>query len=39
MESGQTAVKTKGVMFLGEENGKAVFKVGSGNYRFLSNLN
>jgi alpha-L-rhamnosidase len=38
-ESGQTAEKTKGVVFLGEENGKAVFKVGSGNYVFRSNLN
>ena len=36
MESGKPAVSATGLKFLRHENGKAVFEVGSGNYRFTS---
>lgn len=36
-ESGQPANKVKGVKYLGETNGKAIFQVGSGDYMFESN--
>jgi alpha-L-rhamnosidase len=36
LESGSPATSAKGVKFLREENGKAVFEVGSGNYSFQS---
>jgi alpha-L-rhamnosidase len=37
-ESGRLAAKAKGVQFAGTEKGAAVFKVGSGRYRFQSRL-
>jgi alpha-L-rhamnosidase len=37
-ESGQPAVKAKGVMFLRMESGAAVYEVGSGTYVFRSAL-
>ena len=36
MESGKPANKSVGVTFLREEKGKTVYKVGSGNYTFIS---
>ncbi len=36
-ESGKPATEAEGVTFLRVENGYAMFKVGSGRYRFLSN--
>ena len=38
-ESGKPANKAAGVEFAGMENGKAIFKVKSGNYSFKSNIN
>lgn len=38
-ESGVLATKAAGVEFSGIENGKAIFKVQSGNYFFRSNIN
>ena len=38
MESGKPAKKVKGVEFLGEANGKVIYKVGSGNYSFISTI-
>jgi len=38
-ESGKLASKAIGVEFSGMENGKAIFKVKSGNYSFKSNIN
>jgi alpha-L-rhamnosidase len=35
-ESGKPALRAKGVQFLRMENGRAVFSVGSGSYRFES---
>jgi alpha-L-rhamnosidase len=35
-ESGQPASRARGVKFLSMENGRAVFEVGSGHYRFES---
>jgi alpha-L-rhamnosidase len=37
-EGGLPATKAKGVRFLQMDNGKAVFAVGSGDYRFVSKL-
>ena len=37
-ESGQPAAKAETVSFLRMEDGKAVFAVGSGDYRFVSKL-
>ena len=37
-ESGRPASDSEGVQFLRMENGKAVFTVGSGQYRFVSRL-
>jgi alpha-L-rhamnosidase len=37
-ECGQSAREAKGVKFLREEGGRAVFEVGSGEYRFQSAL-
>jgi len=37
-ESGKPAAKTDGVRFLRMENGKTVFAVGSGQYRFVSRI-
>ena len=39
LESGRVANKARGVEFTGMENGKAVYKVGSGRYTFQSNFN
>jgi alpha-L-rhamnosidase len=36
LESGMPAASARGIKFLREENGKAVFEVGSGNYSFQS---
>jgi alpha-L-rhamnosidase len=36
LESGRPAPNANGVKFIREENGKAVFEVGSGNYSFQS---
>ena len=38
MESGQSAIKAKGVKFLRMENNCAVYAIGSGTYRFQSAL-
>lgn len=35
-EGGQPATKAEGVTFLREENGYAVFRIGSGSYRFVA---
>jgi alpha-L-rhamnosidase len=37
-ESGKPVKKVKDVRFLREEDGKAVFEVGSGNYKFSSEI-
>jgi len=37
-ESGKTVHDAKAVKFLGEEGGKAMFAVGSGNYKFASEI-
>ena len=37
-ESGRPAAKARGVRFLRVENGRTVFEVGSGNYRFAGPL-
>jgi len=37
-EGGQPATKAKAVRFLRMKDGKAVFAIGSGNYRFVSRL-
>jgi alpha-L-rhamnosidase len=36
-ESGQPAHKTDGVKFLSMENDRAIFEIGSGSYKFISN--
>jgi hypothetical protein len=36
-ESGQPAAQSAGVKFLREENGRAVFAIGAGDYQFRSN--
>jgi alpha-L-rhamnosidase len=36
-ESGRPAAGAEGVKYVKEENGKAIFEVGSGNYSFQSN--
>ncbi len=38
MESGKVVARVKGVKFLRMENGAAVFEVGSGNYKFASEI-
>ena len=38
MESGQPAAKARGVKFLHIENDAAVYRVGSGQYHFVSEL-
>jgi len=38
MESGKVVARVKGVKFLRVENGAAVFEVGSGNYKFASEI-
>jgi len=38
-ESGNPAAQSPGVKFLREENGCAVFEIGSGKYEFVSALN
>ena len=38
-ESGLPAASADGVIFLRQENGQAVYEVGSGTYRFASTLN
>jgi len=38
LESGQVAKQVKGLKYLGEQNGKVSFEVGSGNYQFQSIL-
>jgi alpha-L-rhamnosidase len=37
-ESGKPAAKAAGVKFLRMENGAAVYEVGSGSYRFCSEI-
>ena len=36
-ESGKPAAQVEGVTFLRQEDNRAVYQVGSGNYRFASN--
>jgi len=38
IESDKAISQSKGVKFIRYENGYSVYKTGSGNYRFISNL-